>query len=62
MFLSNIISIIVILAILGVCVWLIERYIPMPDIFKTAIRVVVCIGVVLWLLSWLGIWHGLALR
>lgn len=62
MVLSNLISIIVVLAILGLCVWLIERYIPMAEPFKMAIRIVVVVFLVLWLLSWLGIWHGVALR
>lgn len=62
MVLSNLISVVVVLALLGLCVWLIEKYVPMPEIFHTAIRIVVVVGVVLYLLTWLGVWRGLPTR
>lgn len=39
------------IAIVGVCVWLIETYIPMPEIFKMAIRVIVVLVVLLFVLQ-----------
>lgn len=61
--LSGLISIVVVLVILGVCLWLVETYIPMAAPFPMIIRVVVAIFFVLWLLSLLGVWHGgVALR
>lgn len=43
------------LALLGLIVWLITNYIPMPDVFKKVIIVVVVVFVILWLMSVLGI-------
>jgi hypothetical protein len=39
------------IALIGVCVYLIETYVPMPEVFKTAIRVIVAIVVVLYLVT-----------
>lgn len=43
--------VILVLALIGLCVWLIEKYIPMDDIFKTAIRIIVVIAVILFLIT-----------
>ena len=39
------------IAAIGFVVWLVTTYIPMPDIFKKVILVVVAIAVVLWVLG-----------
>ncbi len=51
----SIISIIVILAVIGVLLWLAETYIPMDATIKKILRAVVIIAVVLWLLSVFGL-------
>lgn len=42
------------LAVVGVCLYLVERFIPMDSAIRVVIRVVVVIAVVLWILSRLG--------
>ena len=49
------ISVLVVLVIVGVCLYLVQTYIPMAAPIKTVIRVVVVIVLVLWLLSLFGI-------
>lgn len=51
----SLISLILVLVIVGVCLYLIEAYIPMSPPIKTVIRVVVVIVLVLWLLQLFGI-------
>lgn len=62
MALSGLITIVVVLVILGLCLYLIETYVPMAAPVKTIIRVVVVLFLVLWLLSQLGLWSGGPLR
>lgn len=52
------ISVLITLIIIGVCLWLVEKYIPMDQAIKTVIRVVVVLLVCLWLLSVFGIYHA----
>jgi hypothetical protein len=49
------IGLLVTLVIVGVCLYLIENYVPMDATIKTVIRVVVVLCVVLYLLSAFGI-------
>ena len=51
----SIISLIVVLVVLGLCLWLIETYVPMSPPIKTVLRVVVVICLVLWLLKLFGV-------
>lgn len=51
----SLISLLLVLVIVGVCLYLIETYIPMSPPIKTVIRVVVVIVCVLWLLQLFGI-------
>ena len=48
-------SVIVVLVVVGVLLWLINRYIPMEARIKTVLNVVVLIVVILWLLNVFGI-------
>ena len=48
-------SLILTLALVGFIVYLITTYIPMPQIFKTGILVVVAILVIIWLMQVLGV-------
>jgi len=51
----SIITLIFVLALVGLALYLIETYIPMAEPFKLVIRVVVVIVVVLWLLQIIGV-------
>ena len=51
----TIFGVVVVLAVVGVLLWLLNRFIPMAAPFKTAINVIVIIAVVLWLLSVVGV-------
>ena len=39
------------IAIVGLCVYLIEKYVPMDEVFKMAIRVIVIIVILLFVLQ-----------
>lgn len=49
------IDIVVALVIVGVLLWLINRFIPMASSIKTILNIVVVIAVVWWLLGILGV-------
>lgn len=50
----SLIHLVVILIVVGVGLWLINRFIPMAQSIKTILNVVVVICVILWLLSVFG--------
>jgi hypothetical protein len=58
--LTALISLLVVLVIVGVALYLIETYVPMAPPFKTVLRVVVVLALVLYLLQAFGIWRGFA--
>ena len=49
------IQVVVVLIVIGVLLWLINRFIPMAGSIKTILNVVVVIVVILWLLNLFGI-------
>jgi hypothetical protein len=49
------IQVVVVLIVVGVLLWLINRFIPMAGSIKTILNAVVVIAVVLWLLSVFGV-------
>ena len=49
------IQVVVVLIVVGVILWLINRFIPMAGSIKSILNAVVIIAVVLWLLSVFGI-------
>jgi predicted membrane channel-forming protein YqfA (hemolysin III family) len=49
------IALIVTLAVVGLLVWLITTYIPMPPLFKTAIYIVAAICVIFYILRVFGL-------
>jgi len=51
----SLISLLLILIVIGVCLYLVETYVPMAAPIKTIIRVVVVLVVVLWLLQIFGV-------
>lgn len=50
-----IIHVVVVLIVVGVLLWIINRFIPMAGSIKSILNAVVVIGVILWLLNIFGI-------
>jgi hypothetical protein len=55
----TLIHLVVILVVVGLLLWLVNRYIPMEARIKSILNVVVIIVVVLWLLNIFGVFSGL---
>lgn len=51
----SLIQLVLILAVIGALLWLINRYIPMQSTIKNILNLVVVIAVVIWLLSIFGL-------
>lgn len=49
------IQVLIVLVVVGVCLWLVQTYIPMAAPIKTVITVVVVLCLVVWLLQLFGI-------
>ena len=54
------IQVVVVLIVVGVVLWLVNRFIPMAGSIKTILNAVVVIAVVLWLLSVFGVLGSLS--
>jgi undecaprenyl pyrophosphate phosphatase UppP len=54
------INLVVVLIVVGVLLWLINRFIPMASSIKTILNVVVVIAVVIWVLQAVGLWTGVS--
>ena len=54
------IQILLALIVVGVLLWLVNRFIPMQGSIKSILNGVVVIAVVLWLLDIFGLFHSLA--
>jgi hypothetical protein len=55
---NTLITVVVTLIIVGLVLWLINRFIPMAGSIKSILNVVVVIAVILWLLKVFNIWSG----
>ena len=53
-------QILVVLIVVGVLLWLVNRFIPMQGTIKSILNAVVIICVVLWLLNVFGLFHSLS--
>ena len=53
-------NIVIALIIVGVALWLINRYIPMASSIKTILNVVVVVSVAVWVLQATGLWGPLS--
>jgi hypothetical protein len=49
-----------VLVVVGVLLWLVNRFVPMAGSIKSILNAVVVIGVVLWLLKVFGLFHSLS--
>jgi len=54
------IHVVIVLIVVGVILWLINRFIPMAGSIKSILNAVVVIAVVLWLLSVFGVLGSLS--
>jgi hypothetical protein len=54
------IQILLALIVVGVLLWLVNRFIPMANSIKSILNAVVVIAVVLWLLNVFGLFHSLS--
>ncbi len=54
------INIVIALIIVGMGLWLINRYIPMAGSIKTILNVVVVVGVSVWVLQSTGLWEPIS--
>ena len=55
---SPLITVIITLVVVGLILWLINRFIPMASSIKSILNIVVIIVVIIWLLKVFGIWGG----
>ena len=53
-------QILTVLVVVGVLLWLVNRFIPMQGTIKSIVNAVVVIAVVLWLLNVFGLFHSLS--
>jgi hypothetical protein len=51
-------QVLITLIVVGVLLWLVNRFIPMQSSIKSILNGVVTIGVVLWLLNVFGLFHA----
>ncbi|MGA2687707.1 MAG: Thivi_2564 family membrane protein [Candidatus Korobacteraceae bacterium] len=53
-------QVVLVLVVVGVLLWLVDRFIPMASSIKSILNAVVTIAVVLWLLNVFGLMHYLS--
>lgn len=56
----SLMHLVVTLIVVGLLLWLVNRFIPMQSNIKSILNGVVVIGVILWLLNIFGLFHGLS--
>jgi len=54
------VNLIISLMVVGMALWLINRFIPMQSTIKTILNVVVVITVVIWVLKAVGLWSEIS--
>ncbi len=54
------VTVVVTLAVVGVLMWLVNRFIPMQSTIKGILNAVVVIAVVLWIMRIFGLWEYLS--
>jgi hypothetical protein len=53
------VQLVMVLIVVGVLLWLVNRFIPMAGSIKSILNAVVVIVVVLWLLNVFGVFHSM---
>jgi hypothetical protein len=56
----NLVQVVEVLVVVGVLLWLVNRFIPMQSSIKSILNGVVVIAIVLWLLNAFGLFHSLS--
>jgi hypothetical protein len=54
------VQVLLVLVVVGVLLWLVNRFIPMQGTIKSILNAIVVISVVLWLLNVFGLLHNLS--
>lgn len=54
------IEVVLVLIVVGVILYLINRYIPMASSIKTILNVVVVVAIGIWVLKAAGLWGGIS--
>jgi undecaprenyl pyrophosphate phosphatase UppP len=54
------VNLVVALIVVGMLLWLVNRYIPMASSIKSILNVVVVVAVVVWVLQAVGLWSGIS--
>jgi predicted membrane protein len=54
------VNLIVALIVVGVALWLINRYIPMASSIKSILNIVVVVAVAVWVLQAVGLWGSIS--
>jgi hypothetical protein len=54
------VQVMIVLIVVGVVLWMVNRFIPMQGTIKSLLNAVVVIAVVLWLLNVFGLIHNLS--
>jgi hypothetical protein len=54
------IQVVITLIVVGILLWLVNRFIPMQESIKLILSGVVVVAVVLWLLNVFGLFHSLS--
>ena len=53
-------NLVVALIVVGVALWLINRYVPMASSIKSILNIVVVVVVAVWVLQVFGLWGGIS--
>ncbi len=51
-------NLVIVLIVVGVALYLVNRYIPMASSIKTILNIVVVVAVCVWLLQAVGLWEN----
>ena len=54
------INLVIVLIVVGVVLYIINRYIPMASSIKSILNIVVVVAVCLWVLQTAGLWNGIS--
>ena len=57
----SLVNVVIVLIVVGVLLWLINRFIPMDGKIKSILNIVVVIAVIIWLLRAFGLFGGVDL-
>jgi cation transporter-like permease len=53
-------NVVIVLIVVGVLLWLVNRFIPMEGTIKSILNAVVVIATILWLLNIFGVFHSMS--